>query len=144
MFLELQAALAGAVGHRLHAAVVLVARAVEDHARDAGRLRPLGDELADLGRLLALLAGEGVVGHGEERAALRVVDDLRRDVLQRAEHDQARALRGAGDLLPDAQVTPGAQLVAALGDPRLRHYLPPALPALRRMTSPWYLTPFPL
>jgi hypothetical protein len=44
---ELQAALAGAIGHGLHAAVVLVSGAVEDDLRDAGRLRLLRDALAD-------------------------------------------------------------------------------------------------
>ena len=46
--LELQTALAGAVGHRLHAAVVLVSRTVEHDAADSGGLRLLGDRLAHL------------------------------------------------------------------------------------------------
>src|SRR3982751_1115141 len=47
---ELQTALAGSVGHRLHSAVVLVPGAVEHDARDPGLLGPLGDALADLRR----------------------------------------------------------------------------------------------
>src|SRR5690606_8007148 len=40
--LELQPAFAGSVGHRLHAAVVLVTCTVEHDLRDPGRLRLLG------------------------------------------------------------------------------------------------------
>src|SRR5215470_6058961 len=45
---ELEAALAGALGDRLHAAVVQESVAVEDDARDALLLAAARDELADL------------------------------------------------------------------------------------------------
>src|SRR5690606_4812102 len=53
---ELQATLAGGVGQGLDAAVVPVARAVEGDLLDAGGLGALGDDLADLGRGLDVLA----------------------------------------------------------------------------------------
>ena len=53
--LELQPALAGTVGHRFHAAVILVTRTIEHDLRDPRLLRPRGDPLADLERLLRLL-----------------------------------------------------------------------------------------
>src|SRR5436853_2188703 len=46
---ELQSVFAGGVGEGLHASVVKVAAAVEDHRGDARSLRPFGDELADGG-----------------------------------------------------------------------------------------------
>src|SRR5829696_3694291 len=121
--LELQASLAGAVGHRLVAA---------------------GQPLPDLGRLLALLALERRVGNGQQRAPRRVVDELGVDVLQRAEHDQARALGRAGHRLANAEVPSLAPVRVRPGNAHLRHYLPPAFPAFRRTCSPWYLMPFPL
>src|SRR3954470_7274203 len=54
---ELQPALARGVSQRGDAAVVAVARPVEDDRIDAGGLRPLGDELADGGRAGLLVAG---------------------------------------------------------------------------------------
>src|SRR4051794_24664588 len=45
--LDCQAGFAGAVGHGLDAAVVLVAAAIEHGGLDAGGLRALRDELAD-------------------------------------------------------------------------------------------------
>ena len=49
-----------------------------------------------------------------ERAARHVVDELRVDVLERAEDDEARTLRGARHLLPNAEVTAIALLLARL------------------------------
>src|SRR4051812_48180967 len=108
---ELQTALAGAVGHRLHAAMVLVASAIEDDARDPGLFGPLRDPLTDGRRLLGLLplANAGA-GDREERPPLRVVHELGGDVLQRTEHHEARTLGGAGQRVPHAQVTPLALL----------------------------------
>src|SRR6185437_546975 len=51
---ELQPRFAGAVGHRGHPAVVLVAGPVEDDRVDAGRLGPLADQLADLAGQISL------------------------------------------------------------------------------------------
>src|SRR4029453_7344569 len=82
--LKAQSALAGAVRQRCNASVVLVTRAVENHALDAGRLGTLGDKAANLLGLLGLVPGRGSQirlhgGGGDEGAALRVVDDLRGD-----------------------------------------------------------------
>src|SRR5919107_5674430 len=134
--LELQAALAGALGNGLHAAVILVPRPVEDDLRDPGLLGAGRQQLPDLSRLLDLLPFELVVGDGEQRARRRVVDELGVDVLERAEDDEARALRRPLDLLPDAEVATVALLGARLRNGDLRHYFPPALPALRRTCSP--------
>src|SRR5690606_4663327 len=53
---ELQATLAGGVGQGLDAAVEPVARAVEGDLLDAGGLGTLGDQLADLGGRVGVLA----------------------------------------------------------------------------------------
>ena len=45
--LEFQSSFAGCVGQRLHAAVIQIAAAIEDHLLDALLLRALGDQLAD-------------------------------------------------------------------------------------------------
>src|SRR6059058_2443510 len=49
--LEVQPALAGSVGERLHSPVVLVAAAVEHHRLDAGCLGTLGEQRAGTRRL---------------------------------------------------------------------------------------------
>src|SRR5919199_780680 len=77
-----QAALAGALGQGLHAAVVLVAAAVEDRAVHAGGLRALGEQPAGPGGLLHRLevAQLGLrPAHGRERPAGVVVDELGED-----------------------------------------------------------------
>src|SRR4029078_4343839 len=52
---ELQPAFAGSVGHRLHAAVILIPTAVEHDLRDPLVLGDRGDIPPDLQRLLRLL-----------------------------------------------------------------------------------------
>src|SRR5918998_92086 len=73
--LEDQAALAGAFGEGLHAAVVLVSAAVEDRRLDPRGLRPLG-----------------------ERLARAVVDELGEHAAVGAEHGDPGPLGGPGDL----------------------------------------------
>src|SRR5687767_4389228 len=129
---ELQAALAGALGERGDAAVEAVTAAVEDAARDARRLRPLGEELADaLGLVGARELSQVVLGprDGGDRAAGVVIDQLRADAAVRAEDRHARALRGASDL--GAHATPAAKPLLALGgDAHAR------LPTFLRTCSP--------
>src|SRR5207249_4532240 len=114
--LELQSAFASAVGHRLHAPVILVAAAVEHHLGDP-LLLGLGGEQAtqpEALRGLALavdLEALGGVRRTHQRNAPRVVHDLRVDVLRGAEHDEARSLRAARYLATHPQVPP----VAAAG-----------------------------
>src|ERR687894_3173778 len=76
-WLEDQAALAGAVCERLHAAVVLVAAAIEHGGLDACGLGPLGEKLAGALGLLHLGKGAkirlGPVDRGQRAAGL-VVD----------------------------------------------------------------------
>ena len=52
--------------------------------------------------------------------------------------------RRADHLLAKAEVAARAQLIARLRSGHFRHYLPPALPAFRRICSPAYLMPLPL
>src|SRR5262245_57205932 len=95
--LELQAALAGGVGQGLHPAMKQIGAAVEHDFLDAGGDRPRGDQLAHFHRRSLVGAGlelalEVVVDarrsrHG--RAAI-VIDDLRIDMLARAEHRESR------------------------------------------------------
>src|SRR4051794_7383608 len=117
---EGQAALTGGVGEGRNAAVVLVARAVEDDGLDARALRPLGHQLADLLGLGGLVALEGAqVGlHGggrDQRLAHEVVDHLHADVLGRAGHDQARPLGRPVDLLAAPHLAVEACLGAGRG-----------------------------
>src|SRR3954453_430001 len=114
--LDGESALADALGEGLDAAVVLVAAAVEHRALDAGGLRALGEQLPGLGRLLARLeraqVGLGPVD-GRQRAAGLVVDELGEDAAVGAEHRDARARRGPGDLGTDA--APAAEPHLRLG-----------------------------
>src|SRR5688572_26830979 len=102
--LEGEAALAGALGERLHAPVVAVAAAVEDAGLDPGLLGACRDELAGA-PCLVHLAEATQLGlrpvDGGERVAAVVVDELRLDAAVRAEHRQPRALRGAAHLRAD-------------------------------------------
>src|SRR5919205_592181 len=80
--LESQAALAGALGEGLDAAVVLVAAAVEHRGVDAGGLGTLGEQAARVGRLLHGLERPQVglrPADGRQRAAGVVVDELGED-----------------------------------------------------------------
>src|SRR4051812_26646509 len=99
--LEDQAALPGAFGKGLHAAVVLVSAAVEDRRLDPRGLGALGEQLAGLPGLVH--AGQGleiVLGpvDGGERRARHVVDDLGEHAAVGAEHGDPRPLSAAGDL----------------------------------------------
>ena len=135
--IELQSALAGAVGERLDAPVVEVAAAVEHDLADAGGLGPLGDQLADLAaasRPCARLAQRRPRARRRPPACGRVVvDDLRVDVLVRAEHGQARPLGACRATFPRTRrwrrrASRCSRVVSAL--------LMPRLPALRRTCSP--------
>src|SRR5690606_4264248 len=119
--LELQTVVAGGVGQGRDAAVVLEPTAVEHDRFDAGFLRTLGDELADLfglGGLVALEVAQAGLHRrrGGQRVALHVVDDLGHDVLRGAEHRQARLLGRAGDLLAATEVAPVLRDPTTLGD----------------------------
>src|SRR5262245_29162821 len=103
--LDLQPAFAGAVGHCLHAAVILVPSAVEHDFRDPRLFGPGSDPLAHFGRLLGLLPGlELRARDGHQRAASDVVDDLRGDVLERTKHHQTWTFARPRDLLANAKM----------------------------------------
>src|SRR5258706_523911 len=113
--LELQAALAGALGDRSDAAVVVEAVAVEHHRGDLRGLALLGHQLAHFLGQLALLALAVLELRRErrgcrQRLAGRVVDHLRVDVVQAPVHGEARPLRAARHLEPDAHLAPLAQV----------------------------------
>src|SRR5215204_6348023 len=94
---ELESALAGRVGQRLHAAMEPETRAVERDRLDAERLRLLGDALPDDRRGVLVAAVREVLAQvGLERRGAREHlvagrrDDLRVDVLVRAVDDESR------------------------------------------------------
>src|SRR5215203_4950714 len=131
--LEVQAALAGALGQGLDTAVVLVAAAVEHDGLDAGGLRALGQQGAGLAGLLHRLERPQVglrPVDGGQRAAGVVVDELGEDAPVRAEDADARALGGAVHLRADA----AAALEAPRGGVRDGHA---RLPTFRGTYSPW-------
>src|SRR5215204_5798608 len=141
---EVQAVLAGRVGERRDAAVVLVAAPVEDDRADAGRLGPLGHQLADPlgGGGLVAVHLQAVRGGRGQRDAADVVDDLGVHVPGGAGHDETRARRGAADLLAQPHVPAQPRRAPLLRDRAPgclggRHCHLPVFPALRRMTSPW-------
>src|SRR5262245_21044229 len=138
---EFQTALAGGIGERFHAAVEKVAAAVEHHVGDAGLLGALSDELANSGGVFGFLAALEVLlerGGGGDGNALRVVDDLHRDVLGRTVDGQTRlAIGDEAELGADA--LGAASLFFAM---RLHGYF--FLPSLRRTYSPTLRTPLPL
>src|SRR5690606_30511681 len=94
---EFQSALAGGIGQRLDAAVIFVGASIENDGADAGLRSPLGDQPSDLGGSRLVRAGPQLApeilleARGcSDRLTLRVVDDLRIDVLGRAEDRQPR------------------------------------------------------
>src|SRR5689334_1527836 len=115
--------------------MITITRAVEHHPGDACRFRLRRQELAhSLGttHLAGAVGREPLaqVAHAEQGGAELVVDELRVDVLERAEHHEPRPLGGAGDPLPDPQVAAVAQLGTALRGMNRAHYLAPVFPAL--------------
>src|SRR6185503_11332499 len=93
-------------GHCLYAAVILITRPVEHDLRDAGGLRTLGDSLAHFGGLLRLLHRLDVeIADRRDRPIRRVIHQLRVDVLERAEHNEARTRPGARNVPADTDVT---------------------------------------
>src|SRR5262249_7973012 len=83
---------------------------------DPGLLGPGGEQRARALRLLGPLErGELLLGPGDgrDRVAAIIVDELRLDAPQRAEHGQPRALRRAAHLGADA--APAAQALGGLG-----------------------------
>src|SRR4051812_41603045 len=115
--LEGQPGLACALGEGLHAAVVLVATAVEHRGLDTGGLRALGEQgagtarLVHLGQRLELVLGPR---DGGQRAAGDVVDELDVHAAVGAEHGDPRPLGRAGDLRADA--TAALEALGGLGD----------------------------
>src|SRR6185436_7485036 len=106
---ELQSALAGAIGHSLHAAMISIPGPVEHHRLDARALGLFGEQLAGglaAGNLAAALDRRAftLVGDADEHHAAIVVDQLGVDVLERPEHHQARATGAAGHFLPDPKM----------------------------------------
>src|SRR5579875_2193151 len=121
---EAQPALAGSFGKRPHAAVVLVAAAIEPGA--------LGQQLTGAARLLhRRQATELRLGPGDrsQRVPGAVVDQLREDAAVGAEHRDPWALGAAADLRAHAATATQAALVGA-------HHRHARLPTLRATCSP--------
>src|ERR1700676_525303 len=102
---------------RFAAAVILVTAAIKNLFVDSSRFGALGDELANhFGRrhvaaAFDALFGLGVHGAGgDQRLAGMIVNHLRINVIERAVHREARALRRTGD----AHAQPGMHLDAML------------------------------
>src|ERR1035437_4945566 len=132
---ELEAGFAGGVGQRLDPPVVPEPGPVEDNLLDPRAPGALGDQAANgfglvglglLGCLQLLLEAGG----GGERLARRVVDYLRIDMAEAAEHGEARAFGRARQAEPDALV-PLLARAAACGD--RRHSVDPFV--IDRLTS---------
>src|SRR4051794_2791844 len=90
---EIQPALAGGVGQGFHPAMIHIGAAIEHDALDPGRLRALGNQLADragcrfVGPGFQLVAQSGVERRcRRERVPGGVVDDLDVDVARGAVH----------------------------------------------------------
>src|SRR6266540_2572272 len=143
MSLELQSAFAGSVGHRFHAAVLQISTTVEHDFRDARILRFPRYTLADFGSLLGFLSAQSLIGSRHQGPLSHVVHQLSVDMLQRPVDDETRTLARPIHSLADPEMPARAQ---PFSGPRshFSHYLPPALPAFRRICSPAYLIPFPL
>src|SRR5438128_2490712 len=138
---------AGGVGKRLDPSVIEETAEVEDDLLDAGGLGLVGDLLADLCGLrhavaLGLELDCRCGGHGLGGA---VVDDLRVQVVEAAVDGQARPLRRAAHGYPHAPVPLRAAFFAIGALDHAVVFAPlPALPALRLIFSPRYMTPLPL
>src|SRR5207244_12996307 len=115
--LKPQSGAAGPIAQRLHSSVIAVAAAVEDGLRDPLGLRALAergpDRLRPLG-LAALRVLDVAARRGDERLPGLVVDELRVDVRERADHGEPRARRAAADVIAYALVTPGTALASGL------------------------------
>src|SRR3954465_9737349 len=147
---ELEAGFAGGIGERLDPPVVPEPGSIEDDALDASGFCPLCDQLPD-GRSLLGLGLRGALQllldrrGGGERRARRVVDDLRVDVVEAAEHREARPALRPRQVKADPVVAlasrgaAGGELRHRVRSSVIGYFLPPilpALPALRRMYSP--------
>src|SRR5438270_1365031 len=145
LFLELQSRATRGFGQRLDPTVVGKPPTIEDDRFDPRFQRPFGDRLADgrsalrAGVRLDRLAQGAVRRRGcRQRPPRGVIDDLRIDMMQAAEHRQPWPLGPALEVgaQPDMTANPCA---AAIGN--LVHYFAapavfPVLPALRRTRSP--------
>src|SRR5207244_2531852 len=78
----------------------------------------------------------------DDRGAVHVVDQLGVDLARAAEHRQPRTSHGTRDAPANAMTTNATTLVFVVEPDH--DAAPAALPALRRMSSPSYLTPLPL
>src|SRR5947207_3572193 len=131
--LELETALAGGVGQRLHAAVIFESGAVERDGLDAGGLRLLRNALADHGRsravaaVLQILAHVGLERRGADQHPVSGRrDDLRINMVARPPDDEAmRAVLG------DAQ--PGFAAAADTSVPLVHGPLSPISVVARRL-----------
>src|SRR5579859_2762386 len=145
--LKLQSGFARGVGQGLDSSVIEEAAAIEDHCVHARGLRLRRDRLADfLGLGHAVARGLQLDGRRRAQgAAGRVVDQLRVKVVEAAKHCQPRALRGAGDVDTHALVPLRTVDLAVCSLDHAVVLAPlPALPGLRRIFSPRYITPLPL
>src|ERR1700694_3785753 len=147
MLLKLQSGFAGCVRQSLDSAVIEKAAPVKHDRADPGGLGLRGDRFADLrgfGHAVAIgLELHG--GSGSERVAACVVDELGVNMVEAAVDREPRALFGSAHVHTHALMAlePVHLTVCSLDHPAALAPLP-ALPALRRIFSPRYMTPLPL
>src|SRR4029077_9603520 len=145
--LKLQSGFSGSVRQSLDSAVIQETTPVEHHRAHTCRLRLGGDRLAYLGGLghAVALGLEVDRGGGRKRVAAAVVDQLRIDMVEAAVDREPRAFLRADDVYADPAVALQAAFLAiGLLDHPAAFAPLPALPALRRIFSPRYMTPLPL
>src|SRR5579859_1090888 len=114
---KLQSRFSSRVGQGLHAPVIYVAAPIEYDFGHAFGLSALGDHFADGFRRRHITASSPVFllafgrAGGNQRLAVKVVNDLHVNVIKRAVHVKPRALRRSLHLLADAIVHVAALLV---------------------------------
>src|SRR5262245_7882553 len=128
--------------------MIKIAAAVEDDLLHALLDRAARDQLSDLRRggdvvaLLLALFRRFARACGSDRAALRVVDQLRIDMLARAVHrEPGTSTARLRDAIAHAPGAPIEQFLQVGHDATFPYFF---LPSLRRMRSLAYLTPLPL
>src|SRR5271165_6144250 len=137
--LELQSRFAGCVGKGLNAAMVQITATIEYYFRDAFFFGALSDGFADqlcAFHVAALTPQRFLSGRGSSQGvALRIVDNLGIDVIDTAEHGEARTLLSAGHTAANPFVNTRADICSRIAC----HYVlapAPVFPAFLRSTSP--------
>src|SRR6185295_19985060 len=126
--LKLQSRFARRFGEAAHAPVIDIAAAIKDDAADALLFGALGNRFADLFCRRNVAAGApppilfGRRG-GDQRDALRIINQLRVDMVYTTKNRQARARARAANLAADASMDCPPDVLSAF----LCHFLYPSV-----------------